>query len=161
AALHRVLELAHVAWPRMGGQRRFRLGGEREAAARLGCATRQEVAREREDVLGALAQRRQLDGDDVQPEEEILAEASRRDLVAQHAMGGGHHAHVDRERRRAADPQHLAVLQHTQQLRLYVRTDLGDLVEEQGAATGPLEAAGTGRGGARERTLLVTEELAL
>src|SRR5262249_59817757 len=55
----------------------------------------------------------------------------------------------------------LAVLQPAQQLRLQVGTDLGDLVEEQGTAAGPLEAAGTSRGGAGERALLVSEDLAL
>ena len=61
------------------------------------------------------------------------------------AVGGGDHAHVDAARRRAADAQHLALLQHAQQLGLEVGADLADLVEEQRAAVGALEAAGARR----------------
>src|SRR5262249_34220640 len=70
------------------------------------------------EVGGARAGGRGGGGDAVQPEEEIRGEASRRDLVAQHAIGGSHHAHVDRERSGAAHAHDLAVLQHAQQLRL-------------------------------------------
>src|SRR5207247_752541 len=66
-----------------------------------------------------------------------------------------------RARRAAADAQDLALLQHAQELHLDVGRDLGDLVEEERAAVGALEAAGARRDGARERALLVAEELAL
>ncbi len=61
----------------------------------------------------------------------------------------------------AADPPHLAVLQHAQVLRLQVRAHLGDLVEEDGAAVGQLEVAGPPRHRAGEGPLLVAEQLAL
>src|SRR5439155_504046 len=73
----------------------------------------------------------------------------------------GDDADVDPRQARAADRQHLAVLQDAQELRLEVRTDLADLVEEERPARCPLEAAGARRDGTGERALLVSEELAL
>ncbi len=60
-----------------------------------------------------------------------------------------------------ADAQHLAVLEHAQQLGLEVARDLADLVEEERAAVGALEAAGARRDGAGEGAVLVAEQLAL
>ena len=61
----------------------------------------------------------------------------------------------------AADPLELALLQHAQQLGLERRRDLADLVEEQRAAVGQLEAALAGVDGAGEGALLVAEQLGL
>ena len=82
AALDRVIELADVARPRVIEQRlqRRRL----EAAEVLPIALRvlpQEVRRQRRDVLAPLAQRRQLDFDRVQAEQQILTETSGRRLL--------------------------------------------------------------------------------
>jgi hypothetical protein len=52
------------------------------------------------------------------------------------------HAHVDFLLGAAAEAAELALLQHAQQLDLRRRRHLGDLVEEQRAAIGQLEAAG-------------------
>ena len=71
------------------------------------------------------------------------------------------HAHVDFLLGAAAEPAELPLLQHAQQLDLRRRRHLGDLVEEQRAAVGELEAAGAAIGGAGERALLVAEDLAL
>src|SRR5439155_16171970 len=61
----------------------------------------------------------------------------------------------------AADAQHLALVEHAQQLRLRRREQLADLVEEHDAALGDLEEAGLGRDRAGERAALVAEQLAL
>ncbi len=54
-----------------------------------------------------------------------------------------------------------ALLQHAQQLHLRGRRHLADFVEKERAAIGQLEAALAPIGGARERALLVPEDLAL
>src|SRR5439155_109224 len=131
------------------------------APAGLGGMVGEEVTGERHDIFASRPQRQELDRDHVQAEVEVLAEAAGRDLVAQDAVGRRDDAHVDRARRAAADAQDLALLQHAQELHLDVGRDLGDLVEEERAAVGALEAAGARRDGARERALLVAEELAL
>ena len=64
-------------------------------------------------------------------------------------------------RARAAEPLELVLLQHAQDLGLRVRAHVADLVEEQRAAVGLLEAADALLVGAGERALLVAEELGL
>jgi hypothetical protein len=69
-ALHGVIQLADVARPFVGGESiRGRLGKvDAVFAVSLG-VLREEVARERGDVLAPLAQRRQPDFDRVEPEQ--------------------------------------------------------------------------------------------
>ena len=97
------------------------------------------------DVLGPLAQGRQADRHDVEPVEQVLAEQALADQLAQVAVGRGDDAHVGADRRAAADRGVLALLQHAQQARLRLDRHVADLVEEQGAALGLLEAAGIAR----------------
>src|SRR3546814_5020275 len=66
-------------------------------------------------------------------------------------------AHVGADRRAAANGGVLALLQHPQQAGLRLQRHVADLVEEQRAAGGLLEAAGGAHGGAGEGALLVAE----
>jgi len=72
-----VIELADVAGPRMIEQRlqrrRLETGDVLPVSLRV---LAQEVGGQRRNVLAAFAQRRQLDLDGVQPEQQILAEPS-------------------------------------------------------------------------------------
>ena len=77
------------------------------------------------------------------------------------AVRRGDEADVDLDRLRTADPLELLLLQDAQQLRLKLERDLADLVEEQRAAVGHLEAADLLGDGAGEGAPLVPEELAL
>ena len=61
----------------------------------------------------------------------------------------------------AADALELALLQHAQQLRLQARRHVANLVEEQRALVGQLEAAELALDRAGERALLVPEQLGL
>jgi hypothetical protein len=71
-ALHHVLELPHVPRERVPRQRRQRLLGEAQARAlQLLAHPIQELPGQHADVLGALAQGRQLKGDDVEPVEQV------------------------------------------------------------------------------------------
>jgi hypothetical protein len=64
-------------------------------------------------------------------------------------------------RRRSADGLEAAVLEHAEELHLELRAHLADLVEEDGAAVGELEAADPARDRAGEGAALVAEHLAL
>ena len=97
----------------------------------------------------ALAQRRQPHRHDIQAEEQILAEQALLDQQAQILVGGGDDAHVGLDRRAAADRRVFALLQHAQQPRLRLHRHVADLVEEQRAALGLLEAAGAARAARR------------
>ena len=61
----------------------------------------------------------------------------------------------------ASDRPVLALLQHPQELGLQVRRHLANLVEQQRSAFGHFEEPDLVGVGARERALLVAEELAL
>ena len=78
-----------------------------------------EMLDQHRDVLAPLAQRRHLDRNDVEAIEQILAKLAVGDQLAQVAVGGGNHAHVDALRALGAERLELALLQHAQQLRLH------------------------------------------
>ena len=161
-ALDHVAQLAHVAGVVVGEQQPLGLG--RELGGRLahaGGEARQEVRRQRQDVLAALAQRRHADVEDVEAVVEVEAERAALDLVGQVLVGRRDDAHVDREIARAAEPPEGHLLEHLEQLGLGGHRHLADLVEEQRAAVGLLEQAALLRLGVGEGAALVTEELAL
>ena len=101
----------------------------------------QEVADQVRHVLAALAQRRQAQRHDVEAEEQVFAEQALLDQRPQVLVGGGDDAHVALDRRAAANRRVFALLEHAQQPRLRLHRHVADLVEEQRAALGLLEAA--------------------
>ena len=127
--------------------------------------TLEEVVGQRRNLLPAIAQRRQVDAHDVQPEVQVFAELAVGDGAIQIAVGGGEHARrrlARRACRRAA--RELAVLQHLQQLGLQRRRQIANLVEEERPLIGELEFArlvldGAGEGAALEAEQLGFEQL--
>src|SRR5213079_3657527 len=113
------------------------------------------------DVRPPLAERRYGDADDVQAEEEVLAEAPGAHRRLEVLVGGGDDAHVGADRLPAADARELALLEDAQELRLERERHVGDLVQEQRAACGGLELADAPLDRAREGAALVAEELTL
>ena len=76
-------------------------------------------------------------------------------------MSRGEDAHVGAPRLDAADTLERPFLQHAQQLHLHVEAHVADLVEEQRAPCGQLEAADPRGKRAGEGTLFMTEQLGL
>ena len=141
-ALHGVLELAHVARPLVaqeliGGAR----GEARDLALHPQRRVREQHPGERQDVVPALAQRRHVQLDDLEPVVEVLPEGAARDAVGEVAVGGGQDAHVDPPALVLADAPDLPLLQRAQELDLHARRDLADLVQQQRPAVGRLEQA--------------------
>ncbi len=120
-----------------------------------------EEVRQRHDLVAPLAQRRHGRLDHLEAVVEVFAELAAQHHLLEVAVGGGDDAHVDVDLLVAAELGELGVLQHVQQLGLERRLHLADLVEEDRAEVGLLELADSGGGGAGERALLVTEQLAL
>ena len=120
-----------------------------------------EALHQQRDVAGALAQRRHDDGIGVQAVVQVGAEAALLRGLLQVDVGRDDEPDVDLAGGDVADALELALLQHAQQLRLGAGGQLGDLVEEQRAAVGPLEAARPGTAGAGERTAFDAEQLRL
>ena len=139
--------------------RRQRLVVRREAVRRA--VVPQEALGEERDVAGPLAQRRQPDQERVDAIVEILAEAAFAHEVLERTVGGADQAEVGLDRSRPAEALEASLLQDAQQLGLPHRRHVGDLVEEQRAAVGQLDAPRLGAGGAGEGALLVAEHLRL
>src|SRR5205823_9363659 len=98
--------------------------------------------------------------DDVEPIEEILAEASGVDFGEEIAIGRGDDPNVG-ALGVSANRLVLAFLQHPEQFHLHARRELADLVEKKCSARRLREATILLRDRSGERTLLVAEELAL
>src|SRR4051794_13527707 len=157
-----VLQLADVPRPVVVAQQPHCLGVDPPhlAAVLLGVALQEELDQER-DVLAALAQRGQVDGHDVDPVVQVLAEPAGVDLVEQVAVGRRDDPGVDLEGARVADALELPLLQDAEQLDLELGRGAVDLVEEDAARVRRLEPAGPVIDRAGERTLDVAEQLAL
>src|ERR1039457_7226681 len=102
-----------------------------------------------------------MHGDHVETVEEVAAEVATLDLLLEIAIGRGKDAGIDRLRVGRADRNHLAVLQHTEELHLRRRRRLPDLIEEERAASGRREEPGLVPHRTGERALYMAEELAL
>src|SRR6266403_1362547 len=127
-ALERMVELADVAGPGMRLERVERLG--LEAGERLPVASRvaaEKVLGEPPDVVAALPQRRKADLDGVEPEEQVLPEASGGHFGGNVGVGRGEDPHVDLARARGAHPLDLAALEHAQELGLLPKLERADL----------------------------------
>ncbi len=141
-ALDPLPELTHVARPRLRLQPAPRRRRQREPIAAIDVAERLQEARgENRNVGRTLAQRRQVDGDQVDAIEQILAKFAARHHVRQRAVGRRDDAHVHLAPR--ARPEHFvgAILQHAQHLHLRGGVEVADLVEEDRPAVRELEAA--------------------
>ncbi|EJT83508.1 hypothetical protein PPS11_34823 [Pseudomonas putida S11] len=121
----------------------------------------EEVAGEGRDILAAVGQPRNVDADHVQAVKQVLAELAGLHQRLQVLVSGGDDAHIDLDRHVATHAIELAIGQHSQQAGLCVGGHVADLVEEQGAAVGLLEAPSAQVGGAGEGALFMAEQLGL
>src|SRR5262245_17381743 len=162
AALDHVLELAHVARPAVGLERRQRFGRRPlDPLVEAAIVTANEVIDEERHVLDPLPEWRDDDRHDVEPLVQIVAEGAARDGLPEVRVGRGDEPDVDLDRARAADALDLALLEHPQELHLEVGPQGADLVEEQGAPLCQLELSELPLVGSGERAPLVAEQLGL
>jgi hypothetical protein len=131
------------------------------AEAELAGVARHEVLGEHRDVLLPLPERRDVDGDDAEPIQQILPESPRLHLFVHVPVGGRDDADVDALGLPTADGRDLAALQHPQELRLELHGHVPDLVEEERAPAGLAEAAQPCVHRAREGSAFVSEQLTL
>ena len=132
----------------------------RRSPSHLATEKLQEMFGQQQDVVAAIAKRRQLERHDVQAEVEVLPKPLRPHQIGQVLIRGGEHADVGVNRSAAADANDRLFFEHAQQLGLAGEAHVADLVEEQRAAGGQLELAGPRFVGVGEGALLVAEELA-
>src|SRR5438552_17318569 len=161
-AVHLVGELAHVARPGVGLERSQRVAVEAARHAALALLTAGgEVPRERRHVGHAVPERWHANGEHGEAVVEVEAEAPRRHLGLERAVGGREDARAHAARAVGAHRLHLLVLEDAEQLRLHGRRRLADLVEEDGARARLVEEPAAVALGAGEGAAHVAEELAL
>ncbi len=121
----------------------------------------EKVLSKQRDIVGAFAQRGDMDLDHVESVVEVFTETALFDFLAEVFVGCGDQADIDRSGECAAEPLYASVLEDAQQLDLYARNDLADLIEEKGSAVGQLKSTGLCVVCARERAFFVAEEFAI
>ena len=109
----------------------------------------------------ARAQRRDVNADDVDAVEEVLAESALGHLGVEVAVRGGDEARVEGDLLVSADRAYRPLLENAQQLRLHPHRHLADLVEEERPPVGLQEQPLARLPRVRERPLRVAEQLAL
>src|SRR5262249_33797165 len=111
------------------------------------------------DLARPLAERRNRERHSVQAKEQILPKRSAHHFALEIAVGRRDEADVDALRLERAEALHLFFLQHSEQLHLRLKRELGDFVEEERASVGGLDQARLGAIRTGEGAFLVTEEL--
>ena len=82
-----------------------------------------------------------MDGHNIQPVEQVLAEATGLDLAREILVGRGYYPHVHPNRLRTTDPRDDTLLQGAQHLGLRGHGHVTNFVQKQGAVIGLLEPA--------------------
>src|SRR6185503_4189984 len=161
-ALEHVAQLADVAGPGVFAERARRVARERQLRpSELRRDLREQVGAERGHVRPALAQRwqreRQRAHAEVQVAPKTVLPLQQREVVVR----GHDQPDVDLAVAQVAQASKAPLLEDLQQLRLHLQVEVPDLVQEHAAAVRDLEQARLAERGARERALLVAEQLAL
>src|SRR4030095_300988 len=91
----------------------------------------QERLAQRHDIDATIAQRRNLDVEDAEAVEEVLAKVAALDGFAKVAGGRGDDPDVRLQEARAAESLELALLQNAQELGLRGQAHLADFIQEQ------------------------------
>ena len=155
-----MLEFADVARPSIIHQRRHRIrrdGGDVLFHARG--RPNEKVVHEWRDIFATVAQRR--NGNDERPQSEIqvFAKRSRLDSLAQITVRGGHDSSVDLDTPFGAHAPDFAFLESPEELGLHGRSNLADLIQEDGTAARNLEKACFVSDRTRKRPSCVAEQL--
>ena len=90
--------------------------------------------RQSRNVFATIPQRRQMDFNRIQAEQQISAESPRSHFFIQICIGRGKDTDIHTMRLRGAHALELAGFQHTEQLRLLVERNIGDFIEKQRAS---------------------------
>src|SRR5262249_33949163 len=118
----------------------------------------EEKVNEKRNVFFALTQGREVDGDYVEPIEEVLAELALAHMLPKIDVGGSDDVDIDLYFVYAAQVHEFPVLKDAKNLALGIKAHGADFVEKEGAAIGNLEQAFFGCDSAGESTLHVSEQ---
>src|SRR5262249_39969986 len=140
--LQDIFQLPDIPWPGILFQTPHRFtSNSGQLPANSSGELRYEKPHKQRDIGLSIAQRGQANRKNVQTGVKIFPKGLLATSLHQVAFGGGDNAHVHSNRRASADAFEFALLQDSQQLDLRFRRQLADLVEEDCASVGQLEAA--------------------
>src|ERR671920_142560 len=103
----------------------------------------------------------QVNGKDIQSEEQIFAEAAIAHRFVETSVGGSNHARIDVGYRLRANSLQFSGLESAQQLGLRLVTQVADFVKKESARVSELKSSDSPLTGAGKRAPLVTEHLGL
>ena len=156
------LQFTDVARPGVRTERLGDLGGEGNLwQPALGRFFPGELLGQMDHVAWTLRQSRESDQIGGEPVVEVFAEFPFGDHRPRIAVRSGDHAHVDLPGAAGPYPDDLSDFENAQELGLHGQRQFTDLVEEDGAALGGFEVAGSCLDRSREGPLLVTEKFGL
>ena len=118
-----------------------------------------EIADQKRDIFGAIAQRGNLNGKYVEAVVEVATESALSDTVGEVGVGGGDDADVHALSARAAETLELLLLKDAEKLGLEFERKVADFVEEKRAAIGQFETANFLVNGPSEGAAFVAEKL--
>src|SRR6266436_5761393 len=160
-AFQRVAQLPDVARPGVAHENvHYFRADAADVLAVLFIHVAEDIFHQQRDVVFVIAQWRQVNMKHVQAKEKILAHSPLSDSALRVLVCRGKHAHVHGRFALATQAPHLAVFQHTQQLRLRRCGHLSNFVEQQRSAIGQFEAADAALRRAGEGSALVPKNFA-
>src|SRR5579883_3442470 len=155
------LELTDIARPRVPAEGVTCFWRHnRHLTVELRCKPRQGIISEKVDIVAALPQRRELDGEHIQPEIEIRTKPPAGDQFLQIGVGGGDHSDVGLDCFGAAHPLKTLLLKNAQKLDLSEQRQFADFIEKDSTAVALLELADPFAVCSCKRSFLVAEEFA-
>ena len=126
---------------------------------KLGSGLTKEMACQRLNIAVALTQRRQRQGEDVQPVIQVLAEPALRYCLTETHVCGRDHPDIDIDRLASANAHDLALLQKAQEMCLQIHRHVADFVEEESATIGVFDLPFGPGESTCESALLIAEQL--
>ncbi len=136
-----VPELADIAGPGARASRGEDLFREMAVGSGRQSGLLQEMLGQDGDVVGAVAERRQVDREHAQAKEKVVPKLAGRHELGQRPVGCGDHPDIGRPGLRVADRRDLPVLDGAEELDLERGRNIADLVQKDRAAVGQFEQA--------------------
>jgi len=160
-SLKDIAQFADVAGPGVRGEHAAHRVRKLQAGAMVnGTERSKQMIGEGQDVGAAFAQRRNRDGENVQPEEKIFAELAGSDGGREVGVRDGDKPRFDVKRFGAAEALECTLLQNAKQFCLRGGRKRGDFVEDDRAGATQFETAEFAVDSAGERAAFVAEEFA-
>ncbi len=154
-----VFQFADIAGPGVGLEAGEGGGGEvGDGALEIDGVFAGEVLGEQGDVLAAVAEGWEVEGEDVEAVEEVGAEAVGAAGFVEVGVGGGDDADIGLAGFLGAEAAELLFLEEAEEFDLGGQGEAVDFVEEEGAGLGQFDEAGAAAGGAGEGAGFVAEE---